>query len=236
MTSYGYDFRVGYKFKVFSPVHATEIDPKNFDPAALVEVDLTPHTKHNWIESPLIPNTPAYVCTRCKAGTDDPERSNHYFGEGTYGKCTEVPNFIRIPPHSFVLGETVETFTIPRDVLCVVVGKSTLARCGLILNVTPGEPEWSGKWTIEISNTTDLPSRIYCGEGIGQCLFFRTDGYEEATRNALIDKWAKTDFHQYKMLKDAIAAGTCKVSYADKSGKYQSQTGLTLPTIDKKGS
>ncbi|MEZ6143662.1 MAG: dCTP deaminase [Zavarzinella sp.] len=78
-----------------------------------------------------------------------------------------------IPPNSFVLAETVEYIEIPRDVLVVCVGKSTYARCGLIVNVTPLEPEWRGKVTLEISNTTPLPARIYAGEGIAQMLFFR---------------------------------------------------------------
>ena len=80
-----------------------------------------------------------------------------------------------IPPNSFVLAQTVEYFRIPRDVLTVCVGKSTYARCGLIVNVTPFEPEWEGFVTLEISNTTPLPARIYAGEGIAQVLFFQSD-------------------------------------------------------------
>jgi dCTP deaminase len=80
-----------------------------------------------------------------------------------------------IPPNSFALAETVEYLEIPRDILCVCVGKSTYARCGIIVNVTPLEPEWRGKVTIEISNTTPLPAKIYAGEGIAQILFFRAD-------------------------------------------------------------
>ena len=80
-----------------------------------------------------------------------------------------------IPPNSFARAETVEYFEIPRDVLAVCLGKSTYARCGIIVNVTPLEPEWRGKITIEISNTTPLPAKIYANEGIAQILFHRTD-------------------------------------------------------------
>ena len=80
-----------------------------------------------------------------------------------------------IPPNSFALGRTVEYFRIPRDVLAVCVGKSTYARCGLIVNVTPFEPEWEGFVTLEISNTTPLPARVYSNEGIAQVLFFESD-------------------------------------------------------------
>ena len=80
-----------------------------------------------------------------------------------------------IPPNSFALAETVESFEIPRDVLAVCLGKSTYARCGIIVNVTPLEPEWRGKITIEISNTTPLPAKIYANEGIAQILFHRAD-------------------------------------------------------------
>lgn len=78
-----------------------------------------------------------------------------------------------IPPNSFVLCRTVETFKIPRDVLVVCLGKSTYARCGLIVNVTPLEPEWEGQVTLEISNTTPLPAKVYANEGIAQFLFFQ---------------------------------------------------------------
>ena len=80
-----------------------------------------------------------------------------------------------IPPNSFVLAQTVEYFRIPRNVLTVCLGKSTYARCGLIVNVTPFEPEWEGFVTLEISNTTPLPARIYANEGIAQVLFFESD-------------------------------------------------------------
>mgnify|MGYP001289648756 CR=1 FL=1 len=80
-----------------------------------------------------------------------------------------------IPPNSFALAKTVEYFRIPRDVLTVCVGKSTYARCGIIVNVTPFEPEWEGYVTLEISNTTPLPAKIYANEGIAQVLFFQSD-------------------------------------------------------------
>ena len=80
-----------------------------------------------------------------------------------------------IPPNSFALARTIEYFRIPRDVLTICLGKSTYARCGIIVNVTPFEPEWEGYVTLEISNTTPLPARIYANEGIAQVLFFEAD-------------------------------------------------------------
>ena len=80
-----------------------------------------------------------------------------------------------IPPNSFALARTVEYFRIPRDVLTVCLGKSTYARCGIIVNVTPFEPEWEGTATLEISNTTSLPAKIYANEGIAQVVFFQSD-------------------------------------------------------------
>ncbi len=106
-----------------------------------------------------------------------------------------------IPPNSFALAETVEVIRVPRDVLAICVGKSTYARCGIIVNVTPLEPEWRGRVTIEISNTTPLPAKIYANEGIAQMIFLK-------------------------------ASRVCAVSYADKQGKYQDQSGLTLPIVD----
>ena len=80
-----------------------------------------------------------------------------------------------IPPNSFALARTVEYFRIPRDVLTICLGKSTYARCGIIVNVTPLEPEWEGHVTLEFSNTTPLPARIYANEGVAQMLFFQSD-------------------------------------------------------------
>ena len=80
-----------------------------------------------------------------------------------------------VPPNSFALARTVEYFRIPRDVITVCLGKSTYARCGIIINVTPFEPEWEGHVTLEISNTTPLPAKIYANEGIAQVLFFGGD-------------------------------------------------------------
>jgi len=80
-----------------------------------------------------------------------------------------------IPPNSFALARTVEYFRIPRDVLVICVGKSTYARCGIIVNVTPLEPEWQGHVTLEFSNTTNLPARIYANEGVAQMLFLQSD-------------------------------------------------------------
>ena len=105
-----------------------------------------------------------------------------------------------VPANSFALARSVEYFKIPRNVLTVCLGKSTYARCGIIVNVTPFEPEWEGHVTLEISNTTPLPAKIYSNEGLCQVLFFESD--EE-----------------------------CETSYKDKKGKYQKQTGITLPKI-----
>ncbi len=93
-----------------------------------------------------------------------------------------------IPPNSFALASTIEYFRIPRDVLTVCLGKSTYARCGIIVNVTPFEPEWEGHVTIEISNTTPLPAKIYANEGIAQVLFFQSD---EACLRSYKDKKGK---------------------------------------------
>jgi dCTP deaminase len=105
-----------------------------------------------------------------------------------------------IPPNSFVLARTIEYFRVPRDVLVICLGKSTYARCGLIVNVTPLEPEWEGHVTIEVSNTTPLPAKVYANEGLCQFLFLQ-------------------------------GAGVCETSYADKTGKYMGQKGVTLPRL-----
>jgi dCTP deaminase len=97
-------------------------------------------------------------------------------------------DYCLIPPNSFALAETVEFFEIPRNILAICVGKSTYARCGIIVNVTPLEPEWRGRVTIEISNTTPLPAKIYAGEGIAQILFIRT---EAACETSYADKKGK---------------------------------------------
>jgi dCTP deaminase len=123
-----------------------------------------------------------------------------------------------IPPNSFVLGRSLETFHIPRDVLGVCVGKSTLARCGLIVAITPLEPVWHGQITIEISNTTPLPAKVYSNEGVAQIVFHRAD-----TANAL------------NVARDRVIVrrALCQVSYADKQGKYQGQRGVVLPQVDR---
>lgn len=151
VTSYGYDVRVDRRFKVFTNVWGTTVDPKNFNAKSFVDIE------------------------------DD--------------HCI-------IPPNSFALAETIEYLEVPRDMIAICVGKSTYARCGIIVNVTPLEPEWRGRVTIEISNTTPLPAKIYAGEGIAQMLFLR-------------------------------AEAVCKTSYADKKGKYQDQSGLTLPFVTR---
>ncbi len=125
LSSYGYDIRVGSRFKIFTDINYAQVDPKNFDRGCFVDVESDTH--------------------------------------------------ILIPPNSFALAQTVEYFRIPRDVIALCVGKSTYARCGIIVNVTPFEPDWEGKVTLEISNTTPLAARIYAGEGIAQVLFFKSE-------------------------------------------------------------
>ncbi|NTV38316.1 MAG: dCTP deaminase [Anaerolineales bacterium] len=98
-----------------------------------------------------------------------------------------------IPPNSFALARTIEYFRIPRNVLTVCVGKSTYARCGIIVNVTPFEPEWEGFVTLEISNTTPLPAKIYANEGIAQVLFFEGD---EPCETSYADKKGKYQSQQ----------------------------------------
>ena len=124
VSSYGYDIRVADEFKIFTNVNSTVVDPKNVDPASMVD-----------FKGP--------VCI--------------------------------VPPNSFALARTVEYFRIPRNVLTITMGKSTYARCGIITNVTPFEPEWEGHVTLEISNTTPLPAKIYANEGIAQVVFFEAD-------------------------------------------------------------
>jgi dCTP deaminase len=98
-----------------------------------------------------------------------------------------------IPPNSFALGRSVEYFRVPRDVLCTCVGKSTYARCGIITNVTPFEPEWEGYVTLEISNTTPLPAKIYSNEGIAQVLFFQGDAPCETSYRDKAGKYQKQE-------------------------------------------
>jgi dCTP deaminase len=98
-----------------------------------------------------------------------------------------------IPPNSFALARTIEYFRIPRNVITVCVGKSTYARCGIIVNVTPFEPEWEGIVTLEVSNTTPLPAKIYAGEGIAQVLFFESD---EECETSYADKKGKYQAQQ----------------------------------------
>ncbi len=132
VSSYGYDVRVGTRFKIFTNTVSggvAVVDPKRFRDDLFVSVDTA------------------------VTGLDH----------------------IVIPPNSFALAETVEVFSIPRDVIAICVGKSTYARCGIIVNVTPLEPEWRGKVTLEISNTTPLPAKIYANEGIAQILFLKAD-------------------------------------------------------------
>lgn len=120
LSSYGYDFRLSRKFKIFEPNGAGILDPKDF--------------------------------------------AHQHFKDFEGDIC-------EIPPNSYVLGHSLEYFRIPRDVITICYGKSTYARCGIYVNVTPFEPEWDGFATISVINTTRMPARIYAGEGIGQIIF-----------------------------------------------------------------
>lgn len=147
---FGYDIRLGTKFKVFKNVRGGTVDPKEIDESNFEDIE-----------------------------TDEP---------------------LIIPAHSYILAESLEHFNMPGDVVGVCLGKSTMARCALIVNVTPLEPGWRGILTIEISNSSPCPVRVYPKEGIAQILFFRG---EHPT-----------------------------VTYSDKGGKYQDQTGLTISRCD----
>ena len=114
---------------------------------------------------------------------------------------TKIGKECIIPPNSFALARTMEYFKIPDNILVICLGKSTYARCGIIVNVTPLEPEWEGHVTLEFSNTTPLPAVIYAGEGVAQFIFLESDE-------------------------------VCETSYKDRQGKYQGQTGVTLPRVD----
>lgn len=114
-----------------------------------------------------------------------------------YSTSDAYERYCIIPPNSFALTRSVEYLKIPKDVFVMCLGKSTYARCGIIVNVTPLEPEWEGHITLEFSNTTPLPAKVYANEGVAQLVFFKGD------RPA--------------------------VTYADRKGKYQGQTGVTLP-------
>ncbi len=166
VSSYGYDVRVGTRFKIFTPTPRggglAVVDPKRFDDRFMVDVDVAAS------------GGPARRAGSPENGADVVNGSLEEPGSASRA-TEEASDHIIIPPNSFALCETVETFEIPRDVLVICVGKSTYARCGLIVNVTPLEPEWRGKITIEISNTTPLPAKVYANEGIAQLIFLKAD-------------------------------------------------------------
>ena len=139
-SSYGYDVRCAPEFKIFTNIHNTIVDPKDFAHNSFVDRK-----------------------TDC---------------------CI-------IPPNSFALARTVEYFRVPRDVLVICLGKSTYARCGIIVNVTPLEPGWEGHVTLEFSNTTPLPAKIYANEGIAQVLFFKGEEEPEVSYKDKAGKYQK---------------------------------------------
>lgn len=137
------------------------------------------------------------VFTNINSSIIDPKN----FSEDNFvTKVVKDGDCLILPPNSFALANTVETFKIPRDIVVICVGKSTYARCGIVVNVTPIEPEFEGQVVLEFSNTTTLPAKIYAGEGACQFLFFKGNT-------------------------------VCETSYKDRGGKYQNQTGITLPKV-----
>lgn len=137
------------------------------------------------------------VFTNINSSIIDPKN----FSEDNFvTKVVKDGDCLILPPNSFALANTVETFKIPRDIVVICVGKSTYARCGIVVNVTPIEPEFEGQVVLEFSNTTTLPAKIYAGEGACQFVFFKGNT-------------------------------VCETSYKDRNGKYQNQTGITLPKV-----
>lgn len=148
LTSYGYDVRLAPKFKLAS--YKTDAAGVGYTPWSTINPkNIDPVIFRDVEAAPIIQGT-------------------------GYDKIVHG-NGVVIPPHGFVLGETVERIRVPRHVSVTCLGKSTYARCGLIVNVTPLEPEWEGTVTIEISNTTDYPAIVYANEGIAQLQFHRND-------------------------------------------------------------
>ena len=158
LSSYGYDIRVGSRFKIFTPTprsgNIAVVDPKRFSDDFMVEID-----------ADIAGGRDAHPTAASSSSSS---------GAGVSPAASDS-RYVIIPPNSFALCETVEYIEVPRDVLVLCVGKSTYARCGLIVNVTPLEPEWRGKVTLEISNTTPLPARVYANEGIAQLVFLKAD-------------------------------------------------------------
>ena len=140
----------------------------------------------------------------------------------------EIGTPVIIPPNSFALTYSLEYMRVPRDVLVVCLGKSTYARCGIIVNVTPLEPEWEGNVTLELSNTTPLPAAVYPGEGIAQFIFLGAD----------LELRAEGTGSPATYLRGGSVSGfvelereVCETSYKDRGGKYQGQTNITLPRM-----
>jgi len=221
VTSYGYDIRAGFQWKVFTNVWGSVVDPKAFDPKGFVDVDVSAMREEpngGW----------SMVCKECNM-----RQSAKRIMCCSCNKALLPVSHVLIPPNSFALCESIEYFEIPRNCLALVIGKSTYARCGIVLNCTPLEPEWKGHITLEVSNTTPLPAKMYAGEGIGQVLFLRTDVSVE-----LMSRWLRmTQLTDSKETEERVTSWLrdlgCRKSYADKKGKYQDQKGgPTLPKVD----
>ena len=244
LTSYGYDVRAGYVFDVFDASYEPDqpVDPKNFDKKMLRRVNLSPlYCQAVKVSSQgMRTKNHEYVCEIC---------NQPVFPDTEPKPCPKIKqpkNYVVIPPNSFALTETIETFNIPRQCLVIAMGKSTYARCGLVLNVTPGEPMWQGRWTIELSNTSPRPIKVYAGEGIGQMIFIRSAGVTDILLENVLE-FAESLVDTKEKYPELAQIGqnfldnlkntpekyyTCETSYEDKKGKYQSQSGLTYPKVD----
>lgn len=173
LSSAGYDFRLGRDIRVFTNHDVTMIDPLQIDPRAFAPLVLRRRVELAGVRAKI-------KSKKVKGG--------------------EPLEYVVIPPNGYILGETVEYLDVPPNILVTVLGKSTYARCGVVVNCTPLEPGWRGRTTLEIGNLSNVPAVVYIGMGIAQALFHRLDAIPEKT-------------------------------YAKKGGKYQDQTGLTLPIV-----
>lgn len=226
LSSFGIDVRVGYQFSVFDVMaHGGVIDPKNFDSEKILrKYDITP---------PPAPDiTPPADADRLKTwyGPDNSVwefYSNDGWSQiGLLGPIERPPDHIVLPPHSFALAETIEELTIPRDCLVLALSKSTLLRCGLYNSTSVLEPMWTGTITLELTNLTPLPMKVYAGEGIAQLIFLRSDERLETLMDAL-----SFENDTLRQRWQEILSASCGKSYADKSGKYQGQSGITPPKV-----
>jgi len=196
---YGYDISLGYKFKIFTASRCAVVDPLNIDPKAFwdEEVDRPDNSDHIWASGP---GEKLLTCSRCGQQVSHPNFAAKICpGDGR--RHCDMP-FIMVPPNSMVLGEAIEWIEMPRDCMGLCIGKSTYARCGITNPITPIEPGWKGRLTLEIANQNPLPAKVYPGQGIAQILFFR-----------------------------ALAECKTAYNERPGGGKYQGAPGLQLPRV-----